>query len=405
MPQEFFKWLGNFSEGDLKRLASHLLHRSPKHKHAHPKVTMKKVTSVIPDCYSAKEWMERCKRKQAVRKELHILNRSLGLYNVEGSFRHDKWKAFKTAYNVTKATKNLLLYGPGEEFFSLAKMPSNKNKPIAELSPYAAEFFRVFLESKGKFKKPEATTFYRPYDMENDKLAKWNAGDWEDSTSLRIGLAVMDFRIILGVINKQISSHDSPYFEDFLETVSGMSEPEAMDPKVWLWICGEKDVEVDLVQFIRVSKYGETYTLYPSEYVPEAMERLYDLPEKSNRAKEPIYLIFLIKKGKKIKPKKIPWRFEAPDLSRYSNPRICNSEIEYRLYDCELRMEFYLQVLDLFLSPRDTVVSIYAGGKIICAAWVCSADKLYQFHFIVDFLCSVVDLAENCKSTRFKMIS
>ena len=25
-----------------------------------------------------------------------------------------------------------------------------------------------------------------------------------------------------------------------------MSEPEAMDPKVWLWICGEKDVEVDL---------------------------------------------------------------------------------------------------------------------------------------------------------------
>ena len=44
-------------------------------------------------------------------------------------------------------------------------------------------------------------------------------------------------------------------------------------------------------------------------------------------------------------------------------------------------MEFYLQVLDLFLSPRDTVVSIYAGGKIICAAWVCSADKLYQFHF------------------------
>ena len=56
----------------------------------------------------------------------------------------------------------------------------------------------------------------------------------------------MDFRIIPGVINKQILSHDSPYFEDFLETISGMSEPEAMDPKVWLWICGKKDVEVDL---------------------------------------------------------------------------------------------------------------------------------------------------------------
>jgi hypothetical protein len=40
----------------------------------------------------------------------------------------------------------ILLEAPGEEFFLGAKQTRNKNQSIEELSPYAREFFRVFLE-------------------------------------------------------------------------------------------------------------------------------------------------------------------------------------------------------------------------------------------------------------------
>ncbi len=46
---------------------------------------------------------------------------------------------------------NVLLSGHGEDFFTGAKLQCRKNKSIAELSPYADEFFRVFLSNKGKF--------------------------------------------------------------------------------------------------------------------------------------------------------------------------------------------------------------------------------------------------------------
>ena len=142
--REFFKWLGNTPERDLKTLALHLLNKTPNRDLPYPKVTFKKPHAVVQDCYSAKEWLERNKRKQAVRKYLYYENRRLGFFDNEGNYKRDQWKAFKKKYNVTKATKELLLTSPREEFFSQVKQPANKNKSAQELSPYAAEFFNLF---------------------------------------------------------------------------------------------------------------------------------------------------------------------------------------------------------------------------------------------------------------------
>ena len=49
-----FKHLGNTAEYDLKRLALHLLNRTPKRTLMHPKVTMKKCNSFIVDCLHCK---------------------------------------------------------------------------------------------------------------------------------------------------------------------------------------------------------------------------------------------------------------------------------------------------------------------------------------------------------------
>ena len=40
---EFFKWMGNTIETNMKKMALHLLNRTSKRKHPHPKKTVKKI--------------------------------------------------------------------------------------------------------------------------------------------------------------------------------------------------------------------------------------------------------------------------------------------------------------------------------------------------------------------------
>lgn len=80
----------------MKRLAEHILNkRDPKRVEEYPKVTMKKPTAVLNNCYNAKDWLERCKRKQIVRRQIHLSMPSLELYSSSGDLKKENWKKFK----------------------------------------------------------------------------------------------------------------------------------------------------------------------------------------------------------------------------------------------------------------------------------------------------------------------
>lgn len=142
---EFFRWLRNLVESDLIKLALHLLNWTPKWTLPHPKVTTKKINRIAVDCYNAKDWLERNKQRKAVHKYLYFEKHNLGFFDSADNYQVDAWKAFKNRYNVMKAMKNLLLSGPREEFFSLSKKLSSKNKSTRDMSQYAAEFLKVFV--------------------------------------------------------------------------------------------------------------------------------------------------------------------------------------------------------------------------------------------------------------------
>ena len=117
---EFFKWLGNCNKEDHKKLILHILGRSGESwVLGYPKVTVKQTSRVLEDCYCAKEWLERRKRKIIIRRKLNKLKPSLGFYNTVGTFQPQRWKTFKHDYNVTCASMQVLLEAPGEEFFAL----------------------------------------------------------------------------------------------------------------------------------------------------------------------------------------------------------------------------------------------------------------------------------------------
>ena len=105
-------------------------------------------------------------------------------------------------------------------------------------------------------------------------LARWDDHVWDESISANVKLALIDFRNILGVINMDTCKDGEPYFEDFLTTLKVMEEPKIFEPVVWLWICVDKDVELDLRQKIETSAFGEQYTVHYAEYIPAPFERL-----------------------------------------------------------------------------------------------------------------------------------
>jgi hypothetical protein len=112
--REFFKWLGKLSESDHRAFAMYILNcPNDKRPYAYPKVTMKTISSVLISCYSTKEWIERHKRKQLVKRELNRMNSRLQLFKASGEFWPEKWKLFKKNYNITSATMQVLLEAPG----------------------------------------------------------------------------------------------------------------------------------------------------------------------------------------------------------------------------------------------------------------------------------------------------
>jgi len=62
--------------------------------------------------------------------------------------------------------------------------------------------------------------------------------------------------------------------------------------------------------------------------------------------------------------------YRTPDSTEYYRDPSKNNEAKWRTCASELRMEFYLQILESFSSSGENVVGIYAGSKCMLAAKV-----------------------------------
>ena len=332
---------------------------------------MKMISSVLIGCYSAKNWIERQKRKQLVRRELQNLKPSLKFFKWNGEFLRKHWKTFKKNYNVISATMQVLLEAPGEDFFSSANQMRNKNQKIEELSPYAKQFFKVFLKQKKEFWKPAGHAYFRPFKGLNTKLGLWPEDSWEKVAHALV-LGIIGFRRVPNFTQVSKSTTQRPYFEDFTNALQKQSQPTINEPPVWLRICGSKEAEIQVSIFAQKSIFKDVYDIQYAEYWPSSNERLEDRAANNRLARSAVYLIFFIQKLYKASrpdPIIIPDAFAAPQASMYCKPRKYN-ELEYRIDNSELRMEFYLKILEMFYKPGDSILSIFGGGKILCAGLV-----------------------------------
>ena len=68
-------------------------------------------------------------------------------------------------------------------------------------------------------------------------------------------------------------------------------------------------------------------------------------------------------------PPAVKKQYQAPQHVVYEKPQKYN-ELEYSMYPIELRMEFYIRILDMFYVQGDSVFELYVGMKLMVASLV-----------------------------------
>ena len=114
------------------------------------------------------------------------------------------------------------------------------------------------------------------------------------------------------------------------------------------------------------------FDLFLSVYIPAPNECLSGHFAKSRAANEHVNLLFLFMKDLDVIPR-TRREYKAPEHVVYEKPRMYK-EMEYQMYPTELRMEFYLKMVDLFCKLEDSILQIFYGQKLLTTVVVSLSD-------------------------------
>ena len=178
-----------------------------------------------------------------------------------------------------------------------------------------------------------------------------------------VNLAVLDVREILR------AKEGGSTMEPFLHFLKKKLEPNMNEPNVWLFILsGREDVKL-ATSF--ADAHLDEYEFTVSKYVPSRAELLNGISTQSTAPAVP--LLFLFKKENAFAQLARPLlkgRYNTPLGNSYYWDYSKNTESKWRAGPSELRMEFYLDILQAFAESEENILGIYAGAKFMLAAKV-----------------------------------
>ncbi len=167
---------------------------------------------------------------------------------------------------------------------------------------------------------------------------------WTSETSNRLSLEVLDFRNLLGIANKKKSIVDNPYFVEVMTSLCKKKKPTLEEVPLWLFICVDKKEQAQVLRSVEKNELLMTFNIDYADYAAGKIERLGDLSD----AKMPrMVLLMFLQNPTNTHQVKIPNEFNCLETTRYRKPR-AYSELEYKIYNIELRMEFYLWLVKEF---------------------------------------------------------
>jgi hypothetical protein len=271
---------------------------------------------------------------------------------------------------VMSASMNILLQIPDKEFFTFRKEKKGWHVRAGQNEKFlnVEAFFKKFLKMKVAFKKLEGKVFHREFDR---KRFEFNpCKEFQRLQNLKLG--IIDLRDTPWNLDKTNTTL-SPFFLYFMQKFTLLQNPGLHDPPVWLWISKTTGRHAQVIHY--VEGYMKDYALTSSTYYIHPNERLYANEPKGKCKHREVYLAFLLKKGMTFP--KSDAMYVTLKIDYYTEPHKYN-ESQFSLCDRELRMEFWLDIMELFCSPGNSVYCIFRGTKTMHAAYVSSTFKLFR---------------------------
>ena len=157
--------------------------------------------------------------------------------------------------------------------------------------------------------------------------------------------------------------------DPFLRCMGEKLEPAITNPNLWLFIVEDDD---DMVAAI---KFAETrmpeFDIMHSTYIPSKAEMLNNISTRGTAPDVP--LLFLFKQGNVYADKarrRMKGVYTTPQTYVYYTDPSKNNEGKWRVQPTELRMEFYLNILQDFTAASENILAMFTGRKFMLATKV-----------------------------------
>ena len=162
----------------------------------------------------------------------------------------------------------------------------HRNTPCKDLSPYAKQFFMVFIERRSWFVPPQGVIYSCKFQANPTiSFGSWSSNKWTEYKS-NANFKIIDFRFMPRNNKKSSCTVEKPFFEKFIKVFTSQNEPALTDLLCWLFICGDEWDYLEVEAFGRRSSLTGLYEHFPSKYHSAPNERLGGHAPKSKLATE-----------------------------------------------------------------------------------------------------------------------
>ena len=170
--------------------------------------------------------------------------------------------------------------------------------------------------------------------------------------------------------------------DPFLRCVGEKLKPAITDPNLSLFIVEDDDNRNVAMKFAETRM--PAFDIMHSTYIPSKAEMLNNVSTRGTARDVP--LLFLFKHGNAYANeahRRMKGIYTTPQTCVYYTDPSKNNEGKWRLRPTELRMEFYLNILQDFAATSKNILAMFTGRKFMLAAKVKILDHKISYFVLV----------------------
>ena len=157
--------------------------------------------------------------------------------------------------------------------------------------------------------------------------------------------------------------------DPFLRCMEEKLEPAITDPNLWLFIVEDDDDRNVAMKFAKTRM--PEFDIMHWTYIPSKVEMLNKVSTRGTAPDVP--LLFLFKRGNAYAHearRRMKGIYTTPVTCIYYTDPSKNNDGKWRLRPTELRLEFYLNILQDFAAASENILAVFTGSKFMLAAKV-----------------------------------